>query len=88
MPVSVRLDKETEELLEKTARVKRTSKSAVVKESIREHCAPLMQKEAKNLSEIIKELIKDSPGSGRGDLSVRGEEILRGMLKKKHHDRR
>lgn len=88
MPVSVRLDKETEELLEKAARMTRTSKSAVVKESIREYCAPLVRKEGKNLSEVIEELIKDSPGSGRGDLSVRGEEILREMLRKKHRGRR
>lgn len=88
MPVSVRLDKETEALLEKAARMTRTSKSAVLKESIREYCAPLVQKEVKNLSEIVEELIKGSPGSGRGDLSVRGEEILREMLRKKHRDRR
>lgn len=88
MPVSVRLDKETEELLEKAARIRKASKSAVVKESIREYCGPLVQKEAKNLSEIVEELIKGSPGSGRGDLSIRGEEILREMLRRKHRDRR
>jgi predicted transcriptional regulator len=88
MPVSVRLDKETEELLEKAAKIKRASKSAVVKESIREYCAPLVRKEVKNLSKVIEELIKDSPGSGRGDLSVRGEEILKEMLRKKHRGRR
>jgi predicted transcriptional regulator len=88
MPVSVRLDKETEELLERAARMTRTSKSAVVKESIREYCAPLVQKEGKNLADVIEELIKDAPGSGRGDLSVKGEEILREMLRKKHRGRR
>lgn len=88
MPVSVRLDKETEELLEKAAKMTGASKSAVVKESIREYCVPLVQKKKKNPSEIIKELIKDHPGSGKGDLSIRGEEILREMLGKKHRDRR
>lgn len=42
------------------------------------------RKKRKNLSEIIKELIKDSPGSGRGDLSLRGEEIPRERLRRKN----
>lgn len=87
MPVSVRLDKDIEELLEKAAKLSRTSKSAVVKRSIKEYCVPLLREKQKNLSDIIKELIKDHPGSGMGDLSVRGEEILRGMFRKKHNDR-
>lgn len=88
MPVSVRLDKDTEELLEKAAKLSRTSKSAVVKRSIKEYCEPLLREKQKNLSDVVKELIMDHPGSGRGDLSVRGEEILREMLRKKHNDRR
>jgi Ribbon-helix-helix protein, copG family len=88
MPVSVRLDKETEELLEKASKLSGTSKSAVVKRSIKEYCIPLVKEKQKNPSDIIKELIKERPGSGRGNLSVRGEEILRDMLRKKHNDRR
>jgi predicted transcriptional regulator len=88
MTASVRLDKETKELLEKAAKLSRTSKSAVVKRSIKEYCMPLVKEKQKNPSDIIKELIKDRPGSGRGDLSVRGEEILSEMLRKKHNDRR
>jgi predicted transcriptional regulator len=84
MPVSVRLDKETEELLDKASRLLRTSKSEVIKRSIKQYCKPMIEEKKQNLSDIIKDLIKDCPGSGRGDLSIRHEEILREMLKKEH----
>jgi len=86
MPVSVRLDKETEELLEKVSRKLRTTKSDVVKKSIRQYCGFLLEEKKQNLSDFIKERIKDHPGSGRGDLAIRSEEILKEMLKRKHHD--
>lgn len=84
MPVSVRLDKDTEELLEKASRLLRKPKSEVIKRSIKEYCKPVVEEKKQNLSDVIKELIKDCPGSGRGDLSIRHEEILREMLRKKH----
>jgi predicted DNA-binding protein len=77
MPVSVRLDKETEELLEKASRLLRKPKSEVIKRSIKEYCKPMVEEKKQNLSDFIKKLIKDHPGSGRGDLSIRAEEILR-----------
>ncbi|TAL26214.1 MAG: hypothetical protein EPN94_03680 [Nitrospirae bacterium] len=84
MPVCVRLDRETEELLEKAARLSKTTKSAMVKKSIKEFCAPIVKEQKRDLSELIKELIKDHPGSGRGDLASRSEEILRERFKRKH----
>jgi len=87
MPVSVRLDKETEELLKKAARITSKPKSRVMKESIRDYCLRIVTKEGKSPYELAKDLI-GKEGSGRGDLSVRGEEILREMLRKKHNDRR
>ena len=36
-----------------------------------------------NLSETIKALIKNHPGSGKGDLAIRSKEILRERLGKK-----
>jgi len=87
MPVSVRLDKETEELLKKAARITSKSKSRVMKESIRDYCLRIVTKEGKSPYELAKDLI-GKEGSGRGDLSVRGEEILREMLRNKHNDRR
>lgn len=83
MPVSVRLDIETEELLKKASRKLGTSKSAVVKQSIRQFCAPLAEVDKKNLSETIKALIKDHPGSGKGDFAIRSKEILREHFGKK-----
>lgn len=87
MPVSVRLDKETEELLKKAARITSKPKSRVMKESIRDYCLRIVTKEGKSPYELAKDLI-GKEGSGRGDLSVRGEQILREMLRKKHNDRR
>jgi len=83
MPVSVRLDNETEELLKKASRAIGASKSAVVKQSIRQFCAPLAEANKKDFSETIKALIKDHPGSGKGDLAIRSKEILRERLGKK-----
>jgi predicted transcriptional regulator len=87
MPVSVRLDKETEELLEKAARIMSKPRSRVMKESIRNFCLKIVEQEKKTPYELSKDLI-GKEGSGRGDLSSRGEEILREMLRKKHRDRR
>lgn len=84
MPVSVRLDKETEELLDKASRLLRTSKSEVIKRSIKQYCEPMIEEKKQNLSDFIKELIKDHPGSGRGDLSIRAEKILRERFRKRH----
>jgi hypothetical protein len=47
----------------------------------------IVTKKGKRPYELAKDLI-GKEGSGRGDLSVRGEEILREMLRKKHNDRR
>ncbi len=43
MLVNLRLDKETEALLERAARLTRSSKSAIVKAAIREYCAPIVR---------------------------------------------
>jgi predicted DNA-binding protein len=83
MPVSVRLDSETEELLKKASRALGASKSAVVKQSIKHFCAPLAEIDKSDLSGTIKALIRDHPGSGKGDLAIRSKEILRERLGKK-----
>ncbi len=85
MPVSVRLDKETEELLEKAARITHKPKSRVMKESIKDYCSRIVVREGVSPYDLAKDLI-GKKGSGRGDLSVRGEEILREMLRKKYND--
>jgi len=76
MPVSVRLDRETEAALEKVAESLGISKSAAIKESIREFCARALERDRKRPFDLLEDLV-EAEGSGRGDLSVRGEEILR-----------
>ena len=76
MPVSARLDEETNLILEKAAKVLRTTKTEVLKRSIREFCDKILDEKGKKPYELIRDLVGEE-GSGRGDLSVRGEEILR-----------
>jgi len=82
MPVSVRLDKETEELLEKMAKQLGKTKSEVIKKSIIQYCTPFIKRQS--LYEFIKERIEKWPGSRRGNLAVRSEEILKERLREKH----
>ncbi|MCL4535980.1 MAG: ribbon-helix-helix domain-containing protein [Nitrospirae bacterium] len=86
MPVSVRLDKETEELLDKAAKIISTSKSRLMKNSIREYCSRIISQKKLTPYELSKDLI-GKEGSGRKDLSTRGEEILRELFRKKKNDR-
>ncbi len=86
MPVSVRLDRETEELLEKAARIMSKPKSKIMKESIKQYCSQVVTRKKMSPYELAKDLI-GKEGSGRGDLSIRGEEILRELFRKKRHDR-
>ena len=82
MPLSVRLDKETESLLEKTASALKTSKAEVIKQSLSDYCARVLSERRKQPYEVIKDLIEKG-GSGRGDLSVKGDEILRKRFRRK-----
>jgi predicted transcriptional regulator len=80
--MSVRLDKETESELEKTASLLHTTKSKVVKQSLREYCSRVLEEKRKHPYELIEDLL-EREGSGRGDLSVRGEEILREVFSRR-----
>ena len=82
MPISVRLDKKTESLLEETATVLKTSKAEIIKLSLSDYCSRLLEKKRKKPYELIEDLL-GKRGSGRGDLSIRGEEILRERLRRK-----
>jgi hypothetical protein len=82
MPLSVRLDKKTESLLEQTASTLKTSKAEVIKQSLSEYCARILTEKRKRPYELIKDLL-DKEGSGRGDLSGRSEEILRERFRRK-----
>ena len=52
-------------------------KSVVIKESIKEYCTPLVKGKRRSPYELVQDLIEKCPGSGRGDLAARAEEILR-----------
>jgi hypothetical protein len=82
LPLSVRLDKKTESLLKETASTLRTTKAQVVKESLSDYCSRVLKKKRSRPYDLIQDLL-DREGSGRGDLSIRGEEILRNRLRRK-----
>jgi predicted transcriptional regulator len=83
MPVSVRLDKKTKSLLEQTASTLKTSKAEVIKKSLSDYCGRVLTERRKRPYDLIKDLI-GKEGSGRGDLSVRSEEILRERFRRKN----
>ena len=82
LPLSVRLDKETETLLKETASALRTTKAQVIKESLSDYCTRVLSKKHSRPYELIQDLVGQE-GSGKGDLSIRGEEILRNRLRRK-----
>jgi hypothetical protein len=82
LPLSVRLDKKTESLLKQTASALRTTKARVIKESLADYCARILTKKRSRPYELIQDLL-GGEGSGRGDLSIRGEAILRDRLRRK-----
>ena len=82
MPLSVRLDKKVESLLEQTASTLKTSKAEVIKQSLSDYCARILTEKRKRPYELIKDLL-DRGGSGRTDLSARSEEILRERFRRK-----
>ena len=82
MPVSVRLDEETEALLNKTAKTLRTTKSKVLKTSVQEFCIKTLQEKRNRPYDLISDLI-GKEFSGEGDLAINAEEIIRKRFSKK-----
>jgi pantothenate kinase-related protein Tda10 len=82
LPLSVRLDKETESLLKQTASALHTTKARVIKESLADYCTRILVKKRSRPYDLIQDLL-GGEGSGKGDLSIRGEEILRNRLRRK-----
>jgi predicted transcriptional regulator len=82
MPLSVRLDKKTESLLEETASTLKTSKAEVIKKSLSDYCTRVLTEKRKRPYDLIKDLLGKA-GSGRGDLSARSEKILRERFRRK-----
>ena len=82
MPISVRLGKEMEGMLEETAKVLKTNKTAIIKHSLSDYCTRLLKERKRRPYEMIKDLLGKA-GSGRGDLSLRGEQILREAFRRR-----
>jgi hypothetical protein len=82
MPVSVRLDEETEALLNKTAKTLRTTKSKILKASVRDFCNKTLQEKRKRPYDLISDLIGEEY-SGDGNLAINAEEILRKRFSEK-----
>ncbi len=76
MPVSARLDEDTDAILARAAKALRTTKTEVLKRSIREYCERVLNEKAMSPYELIRDLVGEER-SGKGDLSIKGEEILR-----------
>ena len=82
MPVSVRLDEETETLLNKTAKTLRTTKSKILKASVLDFCKKTLDEKRKKPYDLISDLI-GTEYSGDGNLAINAEEILRKHFSKK-----
>jgi len=82
MPISVRLDKRTEGLLKETAKILRTSKAEIIKRSLSNYCSNILSESRRRPYDLLQDLL-GKKGSGRGDLSIRSEEILRKTFRRK-----
>ncbi len=76
MPSSARLDKETEGLLKKAAEHTGVTKSHLVRESIREYCAKIVEEQKRTPWEIY-ESIHAEGGSGHGKRVAKSRDILK-----------
>jgi Arc/MetJ-type ribon-helix-helix transcriptional regulator len=82
VPSSTRLDKETEELLRKAAEYSGVTKSELVRESIRQYCARIVEQKQKTPWEIYQSIQK-SEGSGHGSRIKNAKAILKAHLEEK-----
>lgn len=85
MAISVRLDKKTEHLLEQACKILKVNKSEIIKRSVADYCSQEIKERKKRPYELIQDLLEKG-GSGRGDLSLKGEEILREGFKRRRND--
>ncbi len=82
MPTSVRLDEETEALLMKTAEALNTTRTEVLKVSIRDFCKKTLAEKGKDPYSLIADLI-GKEYSGQGNLAIDHEKILREAFRRK-----
>jgi hypothetical protein len=82
MPVSVRLDEETEALLNKTAKTLRTTKTKILIASVQDFCTKTLQEKRQRPYDLISDLT-GKEYSGDGNLAINAEEILRKRFSEK-----
>lgn len=82
MTISIRLDDKTISILEKTADLLHASRSKIIKQSVIDYCSKVLNEQHKYPYELVKDLI-GKEGSGKGNLSIKGEEILRKTFRRK-----
>ena len=84
MPSSTRLDKETELVLQKAANYLGTTKSEIVRDSVRQYCEKILQEKKHSPWKIYQSIHKPG-GSGHGERVQKSREML---MKKLEMDRK
>jgi len=82
MTLSIRLDDDLEQQLAHAAAQSGLSKSAIIKQSLRDYLGKFTTR--KSAYELGIDLFDKGPGSGVGDLSIKHREYLRKKLREKH----
>ncbi len=86
MPTSVRVDAETEALLERAAHLRAESKSQLIRMAVRQFCAQLLTSKTMTPYESIKDLL--GCAEGPRDLARHAKRYLREGLLRDHNRRR
>ncbi len=79
MPASIRLDKEIEDILQKTAESVNTTKSEIIRKAIRDYCLRLLREKQRTPWEIYRSIHMPG-GSGHGKRVQNSEKILKEHL--------
>jgi galactokinase/mevalonate kinase-like predicted kinase len=82
MPVSIRLDRESEEMLKKMMDSLHLTKSDAVRKAIRNYHEKLLEENKKTPWEIYQ-AVHAPGGSGHGERVLRTRETLKGLLESK-----
>lgn len=84
MPKSVRLDEETEALLEITAQILNATKMDVLKSSIREYCGKTLDKKKNKPYDLIVDFLGKGR-SGKANLAADHEKIFKKTFSERPH---
>jgi len=82
MPVSIRLDRESEEMLKKVADSRHTTRSEAVRNAIKSYYSTVAEEDKKTPWEVYK-TVHATGGSGHGARVSRSRETLKKILEDK-----